>query len=220
MRLNLIEPVRVLRTVLALGVGLLAAGCIYDETDLTATRPLVQWQDASHRVSFPANAAELSHDQAVALNQFISGIQDGGRVTVLVGRESDRARDQLQQQRAAVIATHLRERGIATRVAAVPGSSYRQSAVVSAARLTVVTPDCPDWERIQQGGTMMGGREQFGCVTASALGSMVADPRDLMRGRTMGSADGTAMSRGVRGYRSGELGAGQRRDSFSTGQGE
>lgn len=217
-----IKPLRVARAAAILGSTLLAAGCFYDETDLTTTRPLVQWQDTAHHVSFPPDSAELSHDEAVALNRFVAGMQDSQdtRVTILVGREAEQQRNALQRQRGEVIAAYLREQGHTARIAAVPGSAYRQSVVVSAARLTVVTPDCPDWERIRRGGTMIGGREQFGCVTAASLGSMVANPRDLIQGRPMGPTDAVPQARGVREYRSGELGAQQRREGFSTREGQ
>lgn len=208
---------RSLRAGLALVAALGTAGCFYDETDLTQTRPLVEWQSHSHRVSFDEGDSRLSPDARAALDAFIARQGDGQQVTIMVGQEADSQRAELQRARASGLAAYLRARRVdVAQVTALPGTAYRNSAVVSTARLSVRTPNCPDWRRVQQGGTMIGDRSQFGCVTAAALGSMVANPQDLIRGRDMGPADGPAMSRGVREYRSGTLGQNQRNQQFST----
>lgn len=197
---------------LALGT----AGCFYNETDLTATRPLVEWQDSSHRVSYEEGQSRLSSQAQAGLDSFVSRQAEGAsQVTILIGQEEDQARRDLQRRRASGLAAYMRARNLQiAQVTAVPGTAYRNSVVVSVGRLKVVTPNCPDWKRVQQGGTMIGGREQFGCVTAASLGSMVANPNDLIRGRDTGGADGTAMSRGVRDYRSGKLGKDQDNPAF------
>ena len=44
----------------------------------------------------------------------------------------------------------------------------------------------------------------LGCSTATNLGLMVADPRDLMRGRPIGPMDGEFAAKGVFDYRGAE----------------
>ena len=44
----------------------------------------------------------------------------------------------------------------------------------------------------------------FGCAITSNLGMMVANPRDLLRGRNPGPSDATAVSAAIARYRAGE----------------
>ena len=56
-------------------------------------------------------------------------------------------------------------------------------------RYVVVSPNCPDWSK--KPGTDFENRRasNFGCATETNLGLMVANPRDLVVGRSPGPAD-------------------------------
>ena len=56
-----------------------------------------------------------------------------------------------------------------------------------------LSPDVPDFN------------QAFGCSNANNLGVMVANPRDLVEGRTLEPADGEANARSVQRYRLGEI---------------
>ena len=57
-------------------------------------------------------------------------------------------------------------------------------------RYLVTLPACPDWSR--QSGTDFSNQphSNFGCATQSNLGMTVAEPKDLVSGRTLAPADG------------------------------
>ena len=72
-------------------------------------------------------------------------------------------------------------------------------------RYVVTPPACPDWSRRSGRDYTNQPHSNFGCATETNLGLMIADPRDLVRGRSLGSADGVHQAAGVARYREGEL---------------
>jgi type IV pilus biogenesis protein CpaD/CtpE len=72
-------------------------------------------------------------------------------------------------------------------------------------RHVVTLPACPDWSR--QSGTDFSNQphSNFGCATQSNLGMMVAEPKDLVSGRTLAPADGVHQAEGIVRYRTGKV---------------
>ena len=71
-------------------------------------------------------------------------------------------------------------------------------------RFIVVPPACPDWSKRADGDAANRVSSNFGCATTMNLGLMVANPGDLVRGRTPGPADGAVSARRYKNYRDGE----------------
>ena len=71
-------------------------------------------------------------------------------------------------------------------------------------RYFVTTPACPDWGRKSGLDYANQPHSNFGCATETNLGLMVAEPRDLVRGRDLSAADGVHQAEGVVRYREGE----------------
>jgi pilus assembly protein CpaD len=65
----------------------------------------------------------------------------------------------------------------------------------------VTPPPCPDWRKPAT--TDFNNQEgaNFGCATETNLGLMVANPRDLVNGKTLGPADAEATAKAVQNYR-------------------
>ena len=72
-------------------------------------------------------------------------------------------------------------------------------------RYLVTLPACPDWSR--ESGTDFDNLplSNFGCATQANLGLMVAEPKDLVRGRPLGPADGVQQAEGIVRYRTGKV---------------
>ena len=70
-------------------------------------------------------------------------------------------------------------------------------------RYLVMLPGCPDYT--SRAGRTFDNRphSNWGCATASNLGRMVAEPRDIIEGRGETLADGEAMVLGIQRYRTG-----------------
>lgn len=72
-------------------------------------------------------------------------------------------------------------------------------------RYVVTTPPCPDWSRKSGLDYHNQGHSNFGCATETNLGLMIANPRDLVKGRKLGPADGVHQAEGIVRYRESEL---------------
>jgi pilus assembly protein CpaD len=78
----------------------------------------------------------------------------------------------------------------------------RDSAEMRLERHLVTLPRCPNWTSEPQNWSNRPS-SNFGCSNTTNLGLMIADPADLVGGRTLGPADGTFSALGIRRYRSG-----------------
>jgi len=71
-------------------------------------------------------------------------------------------------------------------------------------RYLVTPPACPDWSRQTGLDYANNMHSNFGCATQTNLGLMIANPRDLVRGRDLDPADGMHQAEGIVRYREGE----------------
>lgn len=178
-----------------------------------------------HAVYFMTDRAEITGFEQDRLLAFFASVQPGSRDTIrLEGHADERATDlynvELAARRAAAVRTLLDERGLTgvsvtssafgEALPADPGSdaeAWRENRRVEVVleRYLVTLPPCPDWSR--QSGTDFANlpHSNFGCATQTNLGLMVAEPRDLVRGRTLAPADGVHQAEGIVRYRTGKV---------------
>lgn len=178
-----------------------------------------------HSVYFDTDRAEITGLEQDRLQAFLASVQPNRRDTLrLEGHADERATDlyniELAARRAESVTNFLHERGFndltVTSSAfgeAIPAASgtgpdtWRQNRRVELVleRYLVTLPACPDWSR--QSGTDFANQphSNFGCATQTNLGLMVAEPRDLVRGRPLGPADGVHQAEGIVRYRTGKV---------------
>jgi pilus biogenesis lipoprotein CpaD len=178
-----------------------------------------------HAVYFDTDQARISGLEQDRLSAFLASIQPGSRDTIrLEGHADERATDlynvELAARRNESVDAFLREQGLSDltvtssafgeAVPAVAGSgpqSWQQNRRVELVleRYLVTLPPCPDWSR--QSGTDFANlpHSNFGCATQTNLGLMVAEPRDLVRGRGLAPADGVHQAEGIVRYRTGKV---------------
>jgi pilus biogenesis lipoprotein CpaD len=181
--------------------------------------------DYRHAVYFDTDQAELTAVEQDRLLTFLSSSQPSTRDTIrLEGHADERASDlynlELAGRRATAVADFLRRQGFehvtvtttsyGENIPAVVGTgpeAWRQNRRVELVleRYLVTLPGCPDWSR--ESGTDFANlpHSNFGCANQTSLGLMVAEPRDLVRGRTLGPADGTHQAEGIVRYRTGKV---------------
>jgi pilus assembly protein CpaD len=181
--------------------------------------------DYRHEVYFDTDRADITGVEQNRLLTFLRTIQPSARDTIRVeGHADERASDlynlELAGRRAEAVAAFLRHHGYdkltvttssyGEAVPAVPGTGpevWQQNRRVELVleRYLVTLPACPDWSR--ESGTDFANlpHSNFGCATQADLGLMVADPRDLVRGRTLGPADGVQEAEGIVRYRTGKV---------------
>jgi pilus assembly protein CpaD len=185
----------------------------------------VERAEYRHAVYFDTDRAELTGMEQDRLLAFVASVQPGARDTIrLEGHADERATDlynvDLASRRAMRVQDFLHEQGYSNlsvtagsygeALPAVAGSgpeSWRENRRVEVVleRYLVTLPPCPDWSR--ESGTDFANlpHSNFGCATQSNLGLMVAEPRDLVRGRTLGPADGIHQAEGIVRYRTGKV---------------
>jgi pilus assembly protein CpaD len=166
-----------------------------------------------HAVYFDTDQARISGLEQDRLSAFLASIHADERATDLYNVE-------LAARRNESVDAFLREQGLSDltvtssafgeAVPAVAGSgpqSWQQNRRVELVleRYLVTLPPCPDWSR--QSGTDFANlpHSNFGCATQTNLGLMVAEPRDLVRGRGLAPADGVHQAEGIVRYRTGKV---------------
>lgn len=178
-----------------------------------------------HAVYFETDSARLDAVEQDRLLRFLASVGPTAQDSVRVqGHADERASDlynlELSGRRAASVHDFLRHRGlngVEVRAAAYgenapaqTGSSpatWQQNRRVEVVidRHVVVLPPCPDWS-VESGRDFANlPHSNFGCAVNANLGLMIADPRDLERGRALGPADGVHAAESIVRYRSGKV---------------
>ncbi len=114
--------------------------------------------------------------------------------------------DDFLAQRQAVVAEYAAARGFQSDLlpprAAV--SDGKHGIMVEAVRYVAIPPSCPDWSGSSRQSVNNAPGSNFGCATARNLSLMVAHPRDLIHGRTLGPAQAERFRKSLESYRKGE----------------
>ncbi|HEX6112428.1 MAG TPA: CpaD family pilus assembly lipoprotein [Geminicoccaceae bacterium] len=178
-----------------------------------------------HSVYFPTDRSTIPASERARLLSFLETVRPAGRDSVrLEGHADERASElynlELAADRNERVEALLREVGLGSvpvttvaygeAVPAVPstgpaawGLNRRVELILE--RHLVTLPACPDWSR--KSGTDFSNQphSNFGCATQTNLGLMVAEPKDLVSGRTLAPADGVHQAEGVVRYRTGKV---------------
>jgi len=185
----------------------------------------VERAEHRHAVHFATDSAAIGAAERDRLLAFLAAVEPkrGDRVR-LEGHADERASDlynlELASRRVESVADFLRSagpRGLEIRGAAygekapaAPGgapedwrANRRVEVVVE--RHVVVLPPCPDWSRRSGVDFANQPHTNLGCAVRSNLGLMIAEPRDLERGRRLAPADGTREADAITRYREGEV---------------
>lgn len=167
-------------------------------------RPInhVEMVSMEHVVAFRPNAIRLDQAELGRLIQFFenSSVKSTDQISLSAPAVISGPDGQVAKARLDFLQREFLSRGLPTRVsrslAGIPLSDANQVRVV-VHRAIAMPPDC----RVSD--PLTPGRPSWtpGCTTNAALGIMVADPRDLARGRPISPADGVAASKAVEGYR-------------------
>ncbi|HZA66602.1 MAG TPA: CpaD family pilus assembly lipoprotein [Geminicoccaceae bacterium] len=181
--------------------------------------------DYRHSVYFATDSSTLTAAERNRLLTFLQTVQPGARDSIrLAGHADERATElynlELASRRTDQVQAFLEEAGYGglsvSRAAfgealpAVPSSGpaawqLNRRVEVVLERYLVTLPACPDWSR--ETGTDFDNLplSNFGCATQANLGLMIAEPKDLVRGRPLAPADGIQQAEGIARYRKGAV---------------
>lgn len=192
---------------LCAGLGLVLAACSSGSSDMAppvaATKQLkVDYTELKHSADFVHASAKLAPGEQQQLNAFLDSAGVTPQDHVYVEAASD---DRLAAERIGSLAHALAQRGIGAQ--ALPSDDHAiapDQLLVKVERYVVTPPACPDWTKSPFESHDNVVASNFGCATTTNLGLMVADPRDLVVGRTLGPEEGDPAIAGIARYRAGK----------------
>lgn len=161
---------------------------------LTVERVRVQLATA-----FAPGRSDLSVAEAERLETFIdqAGLRPDDKAYIAVATSDPLARSRVQH-----VSALLAQRGIGVVPVAPPASGVGPNRVLLMAdRYVVKAPSCPNWTDSSATPHTNTPDSDFGCATQSNLALMVANPRDLVVGRTLAPADADQATGAIERYR-------------------
>jgi pilus assembly protein CpaD len=169
----------------------------------------VRWITFQHEVRFGAADTAVTAAERARLHRFLARHEAGYGDKVMVGSRGVRATStdvRRAGRRESLVAGELRQLKLPAGL--LPDAPSREawngSVRVVVGRFVVIPPECPDWSKRADGDPANRVSSNFGCATATNFGLMVANPGDIVRGRTAGAADGAVGARRYKTYREGE----------------
>jgi pilus assembly protein CpaD len=192
---------------LCAGLGLVLGACSdNDESQLVPmSQPKqlkVDYTELKQPVDFVRGSAKLAPGEGERLRAFLasSGVTPDDHVYLEAASD-----DRLAAQRIGSVSRELDQRGIGAKV--LPASERdvgADSLLLKVERYVVTLPNCPDWTKSPYQGHDNQVASNFGCATTTDFGLMVADPRDLVVGRTLGPEEGDPAIAAIDRYRAGK----------------
>ncbi len=203
------ESVRRRRLYVACGLGLLLAACTTFSEDYSQRHPLaVEIVHATLNLPGAEGAERLTSGELRRVDGFVAAYMAERRGQLMISVPGAAAGDARVLGRAKQIADRARQHGLPAAEVILRVAAEEQEAkapvMVSYEKLVMRIPECGDWSKEASHDWTNTVHSDFGCSTQRNLGLMLADPGDLLRGRTLGPADGEALSNGIRAYRAGK----------------
>jgi pilus assembly protein CpaD len=196
-------------------VALLVAGC---------TPEVAQWTPAEspkenkveravfkHHVHFPAHNSGLGKAERKKLSQFLKEkASNPFSVTVVIEEHGGHSEERIKEIEK-VILLHGVPYDLIEHEMLPPEVEYTKDCkhlkkgsysgvTVTVERYLVITPACANFSEQIGNANQTHAGSNFGCATEANFGMMVANPRDIIRGRTTSNYDGTVMAAGVQRY--------------------
>ena len=199
--------IRNILSLLVLGaIGL--SGCA-DGPDLSAlperqTAKAVQviHRDQTVTIAVDARTGAPAAAEQERLRAILAGEPDPARLRLTL--QGPQSRAALERLATAITAFGVTRDHITLEPGNAPGQA-RDRVAVEIADDTVVVPGCPDWSRPDALGNQNTVGSNLGCATATNLSLMLADPRDLAKGRGASVTDGGAAADAVAAWQAGKL---------------
>ena len=178
--------------------GCLPEKSMWSEND-TIKRNSVSLSHITHDLAFAGGTTGLTDAQAQELDRFLARTLAGyGDVFSI-----DAGTDETAMSRRDALASYLHSRGftVSTEPAVYGGPLASDTVRIILNRYVVTPPPCPDWRQPSNPDFNNQSGSNFGCATETNLGLMVANPRDLVDGRSLGTADAENAAKAVQNYR-------------------
>ena len=162
------------------------AACATDYTKSEAPNNLrVDGAETRVEIAFAPGSARLAPGEAARLDRLVATgvVRPADRVTIAAAGPPG-----LAEQRAAAVSSALLAYGIVADTSVLE-TVPANHAIVGIGRYTVTLPACPNWSEPPNAEYTNAHTSNWGCAAATNLGLMVANPADLVSGRTLAPAD-------------------------------
>jgi pilus assembly protein CpaD len=182
--------------------GCLAEKSMWSEND-TIKRNSVALHHITHDVAFAGGTTGLTDAQAAELDRFLARSLAGYGDTFSI----DAGTDDTASSRREALVSYLRARGLVVSLqpAAFGGALAPDTVRLILNRYVVTPPPCPDWRQPSNPDFNNQPSGNLGCATETNLGLMVANPGDLVNGKTLGPSDAENAAKAVENYRAGKV---------------
>ncbi|MDB5366085.1 MAG: hypothetical protein JWM77_2012 [Rhodospirillales bacterium] len=171
---------------------------------------------ATHTIFVDARG-QASASERRRLDGFITGISANRPDSLHVTLSGPQPESRLHSVSKLLVAD-----GVASgKITLVPGTADPAGAVkIAAERYIVRPPQCPEWTAEEVAGFDNTTRANFGCANLANFAAMLADPRDLVAGRSSRYSDGAVGAAAIERYQTEKLKELPRRnENFSVGNG-
>lgn len=188
----------------------------YTQVEAKARNSLARWQQMAprpetrvetvsyqHLVAFRWASAALDDQVRAELRDFLGAVKrvQGGRIERVSLRGV--AANALARARFAALGQELRRLGFEPQTSYLPGTAADTNGhlTVVVDQTLVLTPDCAT----DQPDVLARPNTIWGCATATNLALMVAEPKDLIKGRALTPADAETLAAGIKRYRENQI---------------
>ncbi len=191
---------------ICLALGLLVAGCTPSTSEWTPAEapkaPRVDYVRLQHEAVFKPASPDFANGEASSLTSFLSEAGVTAEDHVYFEAASD---DQLSLSRIGRLAKVMERQGVGAQTLPPAAGLAPDRVRVVVERYVVTPPNCPNWTGPAVGDHANQTSSNFGCSDATNFSLMVADPRDLVIGRTPDPAQGDAALAAATRYREGRV---------------
>jgi pilus assembly protein CpaD len=214
-----------LTAILALLLAISLDGCATSDQPLPkqgatteAPNPVqVSLQSLTHMLHYAPGSTAPSPAETAVLNDFLagSGIAPGDPITIERSPPAGRTPGGLDEKRIQRLTAALARQGVKPVVAsapALPAGDIR----LTIEHYVASAPGCPNWSKAPGNDFDNTLHSDYGCATATNLAAMIADPRDLAEGRTMGPPKGNPAIAAMHRYATGKVSSLSGSDTTST----
>lgn len=189
--------------------GILVSGCASQTAQWSGVEPVkrnrVDLVRLPHDVTFTRGSNELAAAEAKKLQAFLDsvGFDYGDRLALDIGMTPSAS----VSARADAVRKHLTRLGHEVEPRTIDhGVTPGPDAVrVIVERHVVTPPACPDWRQPAYPNYNNAPTSNMGCANVTALGMMVADPRDLVEGATFKPSDADVTTRAIKNLKADEV---------------
>lgn len=161
----------------------------------------------NHLVAYPAHSSSMGSREKRELKQFLtSKVQHPSSVTIVLvefgGHSEKRIRDIERELVLFGIPHHLITVDSLEDNRRIKSSHQGSGVEIIVERYFAIPPSCADFSQTIGSADQVFNNSNYGCADTSNLGLMIANPRDLIKGRSLGDSDGAVMAAGILRYRS------------------